>query len=128
MPSDLESGFPADENDTGDSIFEETAEGILTTLLRRIERRFFPSVRPVDGIEVVRNSHFPCRYVPAENKIQIHAEVAQFVKLSALLIVHELVHHKLQEADPNYAHNPYGPKFLDEITELAKQDDYLRLL
>ena len=127
MRSDSETGFSADENDIGDSI-EETAEGILTTLLRRIERRFFPGVRPVNGIEVVRNSHFPCRYVPAANKIQIHAEVSQFAKLSALLIVHELVHHKLQEADPNYAYNPYGPKFRDEIMELAKQDDYLRLL
>ena len=128
MSVDSESGFPADENDIGDSNVDETAEEILTTLLRRIERRFFPSVRPVDGIEVVRNSHLPCRYVPAEKKIQTHAEVTQFVKLSALLIVHELVHHKLQEADPNYAYNPYGPKFRDEIMELAKQDDYLRLL
>src|SRR6516164_2256864 len=121
MSVDSESGFPADENDIGDSNVDETAEEILTTLLRRIERRFFPSVRPVDGIEVVRNSHLPCRYVPAEKKIQTHAEVTQFVKLSALLIVHELVHHKLQEADPNYAYNPYGPKFRDEIMELAKQ-------
>jgi hypothetical protein len=114
-------------DDSVDSLVQEQQRASLEHSLRVYERAFFKGVSPVAGIEVVPNAGFPARYEIAKNIIQLDAGVARFPQLSGLLIVHELAHHKLLLQDPDYANNPYGQPYRDEIKKLCRHDAYIDL-
>jgi hypothetical protein len=117
-----------DMDDFEDSIWDGQLETVLEHNLRLCERWFFKNVPPVMGIETVANADFPAKYEVARNVIQLDAGLARFPKLARLLIVHELVHHKLWVEDPTYANSPYGPKYRAAIKALSEKDAYLDLL
>jgi hypothetical protein len=119
-------GLAPDRVDMEDGMWNEQATD-LEHSLRRCERRFFEDVPPVAGIEVV-NADFPAKYLPERQVIQLDAGVARFPRLAGLLIVHELVHHKLHLLDPSHASDPCGPAYRAEIKALCNQDAYLNLL
>jgi hypothetical protein len=114
-------------NDAGDDLQQETWSAVLEKQLRWCEKQFFQEISPpVSELRiVVETADYPARYQRNDNSIEINAAVARFPQLTKLLIVHELVHHKLYVKDPNYI--PYGLEYLKEIRALCNHDSYLKL-
>jgi len=114
--------------DAGDVFSEAAREAILEHNLRALETKFFKGIAPVKAIVVTQGPEFPARYLPEADVIQINEAVAQFPKLSKFLIVHELIHRKLNLQNPAYAKNPYSENYREEVRRLCKDNDYIDLL
>jgi hypothetical protein len=106
----------------------ETTETTAELVLRSLERRYFSEIESVSLIEIVDDPSTASCYIPATKSIRLYFGAARFPHLAQILILHELVHHKLCLLNSNYAHAPYGEAFQAQIKEFVRRGAYDRLL
>ena len=106
-------------------IWGEANKTVLTSRLRAYEQKYFASVAPVVGLELARIMG-PAGLLPTRI-IQINPVVASFSKLCGVLLLHELIHHKLmlEDGDPD---EEEGARFQAEVARLWEVGAYRNLL
>jgi hypothetical protein len=112
--------------DSTGALVSEMHEALLKAFMRTYQQRYFRSVRAVIDL-VIAPLEGPARFVPEENKIQIHPSVAPFSKLAKIVILHELIHSKLHKQNGD-ADEAEGARFQVEIKRLLEAGAYKGLL
>ncbi len=107
------------------TISEESSVAILRAFLRAAERRYFPGIPNIVGIEIVDNPN-PATLTPLD-VIQLNRCVILNEKMCKVLILHELIHHGLLISTGD-AHAEEGPPFQAEVERLWKLGAYRQLL
>jgi hypothetical protein len=103
-------------------------EDLLEKSLRAFERRHFPGIPPVERLEIVKGLNNPGCYQPDRKVIQLDSSIVRFMRLTQVVILHELVNHKLCCTDPNYKRQPYTPQFDAELARLWAEGAYQKRL
>jgi len=114
--------------DIPQNITELTEHGDVEpeVILRNYEKRFFPGVPTITAIRVQKMQNAGC-YFPLDNCLCISESIAQSWKLVRIIILHELIHHKLRcengDDDPKE-----GIRFQAELDRLWAEGIYRKLL
>jgi hypothetical protein len=114
--------------DSFDAVELAEAQLFADLALASLQKKYFPDVVPVYFVKVLDDPRTASCYFPETQSIQLYFRVARFHPLAELLILHELIHHKLFLQDPDYAKDPYGEPFRRETQELLKRGAYDKLL
>lgn len=77
-----------------DSITLESATVQLNKAMRQFEKKHFSGVEPVADLEVV-NLDGPAKLLIKSRTIQVNPSVSNYPRVARILILHELMNHKL---------------------------------
>jgi hypothetical protein len=110
----------------GDTWEDESDETVLTARLRGYERKYFAGLDAVESLELSKISGPSCLSA-SSRVIHINPAVAPFSKMCGILILHELIHHKLlmENGDPDEAEKD---RFQAEVLRLWERGAYKELL
>jgi hypothetical protein len=113
------------DESSGEALTTETHEAFLRGFLRSFESRYFAGVLPVEdlSLQAPPEGGPACLYL---NVVRIDPGVAPFYKLCKILILHELIHHKLLISDGDADENE-GERFQAEVERLQNEGAYARL-
>jgi hypothetical protein len=106
-------------------VVNESMETILERRMRHYERLYFPDVKKVEGLRVVKVSGPAC-FSP-DRFIEINPAVAQWRKTTSVLILHELIHNFLEQTTGS-RDDDEGEKFQAQVRRLWKAKAYDGLL
>ena len=106
-------------------IWDEANKTVLTSRLQAYERKYFASVAPVLGLELVPIPG-PAGLLPSRI-VQINPVIASFPKICGIMLLHELIHHKLmlEHGDPD---EEESERFQAEVARLWEAGAYRNLL
>jgi hypothetical protein len=96
-------------------------------LVRGYEKKFFRDVKPVTSVTVLDGGDSPGFYDPETDTLHINRAFLPFRKSCCIVLLHELVHHKLFKQDGD-ADPSEGDRFNAEIGRLWREKAYVGLL
>jgi hypothetical protein len=82
------------DQDPFDSVTQEADVVKLKRAMRQFEKEHFSGVAPVADLEVV-DLDGPARLLTKSRTIQINPSVSNYPRVARVLILHELINHKL---------------------------------
>ncbi len=113
------------EDDPMGSAIDGADEEFLRMYVDAAQRRHFSDIERVAGFEVVDDPN-PATLSPGR-VIQISRAIVRCPKICKLLILHELIHHKLWVTTGN-AHREEGLNFQREVERLWSEGAYKGIL
>ena len=106
-----------------DDMESELFEAQANKDLRGLESKYFVGITPILCVEIEPNTADPGRLETQRNTIVINSSLARWPKLRRIVILHELIHHKLLETGGD-ADIQEGTRFQREVTRLWELGAY----
>jgi hypothetical protein len=119
---------PVMADSSANALVLETSELLLNRWLRKYEAKYLPDVTPsVVQLNLSAPDKGPACYLKTDNTILVHPSLGPFMKISRVLILHELIHSKLfkENGDPDEGE---GERFQSERARLWEEGAYADLL
>ena len=107
------------------SVVDESSETDLQRALTFFQKEYFSGVPCVAGLEIAPDVPGPA-LLTETGAIRVHSAAATWPRTARVLILHELIHHALQQKD--VSDDEDGEPFQAELERLWKAGAYRKLL